>query len=77
MLSTALLAEDAIIFGLRMNRGVDLDTWRVRYPDAPWSELDEKFASLAGEGLVEQAGGIARLTRRGRLLADAVGLELI
>jgi oxygen-independent coproporphyrinogen-3 oxidase len=77
MLSPALLAEDAIIFGLRMNRGVDLDTWRVRYPDAPWSELDEKFASLAGEGLVEQAGGIARLTRRGRLLADAVGLELI
>ena len=77
MLSPALLAEDAIIFGLRMNRGVDLDAWRLRHPDAPWSELDEKLAGLAGEGLVEQAGGIARLTRRGRLLADAVGLELI
>jgi len=76
-LSPALLAADALVFGLRMNRGVDLAAWRLRCPDAPWREMDENLARLAAEGLVEQGGGIARLTRRGRLLADAVGLELI
>ena len=29
-LTPALLAEDALIFGLRMNAGVDLATWRAR-----------------------------------------------
>ena len=76
-LSQASLAEDALVFGLRMNRGVDLAVWRLRCPDARWRELEYSLARLAGEGLVEQDGGIARLTRRGRLLADAVGVELI
>jgi oxygen-independent coproporphyrinogen-3 oxidase len=77
MLSPALLAADALVFGLRMNRGVDLAAWRLRCPDAPWRQMEENLASLAAEGLVERDGGIARLTRRGRLLADAVALELI
>ncbi len=76
-LSQASLAEDALVFGLRMNRGVDLAAWRLRCPDARWSELEDSLSRLAGEGLVEQDGGTARLTRRGRLLADAVGVELI
>jgi oxygen-independent coproporphyrinogen-3 oxidase len=76
-LSQASLAEDALVFGLRMNRGVDLAAWRLRCPDARWRELEESLARLAAGGLVKQDGGIARLTRRGRLLADAVGVELI
>ena len=76
-LSEALLAEDALVFGLRMNRGVDLAAWRLRCPDARWREMEDSLARLAGEGLVERGGGIARLTRRGRLLADAIGVELI
>ena len=76
-LSEALLAEDALVFGLRMNRGVDLAAWRLRCPNARWREMEDSLARLAGEGLVERGGGIARLTRRGRLLADAIGVELI
>jgi oxygen-independent coproporphyrinogen-3 oxidase len=77
LLSAALLAEDALVFGLRMNRGVDLAAWRLRWPDAPWSRMENSLARLADEGLVERDGTVARLTRRGRLLADAVGVELI
>lgn len=77
LLSPALLAEDALVFGLRMNSGVDLAGWRLRWPDAPWRRMEDSLARLAAEGLVEQARGVARLTRRGRLLADAVGAELI
>ena len=76
-LAEALLAEDALVFGLRMNRGVDLAAWRLRCPNARWREMEDSLARLAGEGLVERGGGIARLTRRGRLLADAIGVELI
>jgi oxygen-independent coproporphyrinogen-3 oxidase len=60
-----------------MNSGVDLAAWRLRWPDAPWRRMEDSLARLAAEGLVEQARGVARLTRRGRLLADAVGAELI
>ena len=77
MLSPALLAEDALVFGLRMNSGVDLAEWRLRWPDAPWRRMEDSLARLAVEGLVEQVRGAARLTRRGRLLADAVGAELM
>ncbi len=76
-LTQALMAEDALIFGLRMNAGVDVDAWRARCPDAPWDAIAARLEGLAGDGLVERSGGLARLTRRGRLLADSVGEELM
>ena len=76
-LSPALLAEDALIFGLRQNRGVGLARWRARAPEAPWAEWDDRLERLAAEGLLEQHGDVVRLTHRGRLLADSVGAELM
>ncbi len=76
-LTPALLAEDALIFGLRGNAGVDLDAWRRRSPEAPWAEAELRLAALATDGLVERAGARYRLTPRGRLLADGVGAELV
>jgi len=76
-LTPALLAEDALVFGLRMNAGVDLADWRGRCPAAPWAAVEERLVQLEGEGLVERDTGRIRLTRRGRLLADAVGVELM
>ncbi|MFM1852463.1 MAG: hypothetical protein RIS54_2147 [Verrucomicrobiota bacterium] len=76
-LSPAQLAEDALIFGLRMNDGVALGPWRTRAPAAPWAAVDELLTRLSDDGLAMVEGGVVRLTSRGRLLADAVGLEIM
>ena len=76
-LTPALLAEDALIFGLRMNAGVDLAPWRARAPEAPWPVIEDTLATLAAGGLLEREGDRVRLTQRGRLIADAVGGEIM
>jgi oxygen-independent coproporphyrinogen-3 oxidase len=76
-LTRALLAEDALIFGLRMNAGVELAPWRERCPTAPWGEVDTLLDRLAAEGLAEKTATTVRLTERGRLVADAVGAEVM
>lgn len=77
-LTPALLAEDAVVFGLRLNAGVDLAAQRARFPGVEgWGELDVMLGRLADEGMLERAGETVRLTRKGRLLADAAGGELM
>jgi len=76
-LTPALLAEDALIFGLRMNEGVNLPALRGRWPDAPWAAAEALAARFVAEGLAELTDGTLRLTPRGRLLADAVGAEIL
>lgn len=76
-LTPALLAEDALIFGLRMNAGVDLAPWRARVPDAPWGAVEALLDRLADEGLAVRDGTRVRLTDRGRMLADSVGAEMM
>lgn len=77
-LSEDILLTDAIVFGLRMNCGVDLDSLKARFAQAScWGELEAALVEFNSEGLVELTGTQARLTQRGRLLCDAVGSELI
>lgn len=76
-LTPELLAEDALIFGLRMTAGVDVGVWRARAPLAPWSAVEETLARLEAEGLARREGSVVALTDRGRLVADAVGSELM
>ena len=76
-LTPALLVEDALVFGLRMNAGVDLPELRRRFPAAPWPAVRTAVDRLVAEGLAAETGGELRLTPRGRLLADAVGVELL
>jgi len=76
-LTPALLAEDALIFGLRMNEGVNLTALSQRWPEAPWAEARALAARLAADGLAEWSDDTLRLTLRGRLLADAVGAEIL
>jgi oxygen-independent coproporphyrinogen-3 oxidase len=76
-LTPELLSEDALIFGLRMNAGVDVARWKPRSPGAPWPAVEELLRRLVGEGLAAQSGTVFRLTDRGRLLADAVGGEVM
>lgn len=76
-LTPALLAEDALIFGLRMNAGVDLSPWRDRAGEAPWPQIEDTLATLAAGDLLVRAGDIVRLTARGRMVADSVGAEIM
>jgi oxygen-independent coproporphyrinogen-3 oxidase len=76
-LSASLLAEDALVFGLRMNEGVDLEPLQRRAPDAPWERVEALVARLGAEGLAAVEGSRVRLTPRGRLLADSVGSEMM
>jgi oxygen-independent coproporphyrinogen-3 oxidase len=76
-LTPALLAEDALIFGLRMNEGVDVAAWKARCTDAPWWAVDSLLDRLVGDGLAVREGARVFLTNRGRLLADSVGAEVM
>jgi oxygen-independent coproporphyrinogen-3 oxidase len=77
-LTPQLLAEDSLVFGLRMNEGVILPELKARFPDAPWGRIDSLARRLAEEGLATlEGGGRLRLTLRGRLVADAVGAQVM
>lgn len=76
-LTPAQLAEDALIFGLRMNAGVDLAAWRTRAPLAPWSHVEDVLATLAEGELLVRDGDVVKLTEHGRLVADSVGVEIM
>jgi oxygen-independent coproporphyrinogen-3 oxidase len=76
-LTPELLAEDALIFGLRMNAGVDLAPWKSRAPHAPWPVIEDTLATLAAGELLLREGDTVRLTDRGRLVADSVGAEIM
>ncbi len=76
-LTPSLLAEDALIFGVRMNDGVDLAALKRRFPDAPWGKVRDEMVRLVEAGLAEQGSDSLRLTPRGRLLVDSVGTNLM
>jgi oxygen-independent coproporphyrinogen-3 oxidase len=76
-LTPALLAEDALIFGLRLNAGVDLAPWRVRAPEAPWPVIEDTLATMAASELLGRDGDTVKLTTRGRLVADSIGAEIM
>jgi oxygen-independent coproporphyrinogen-3 oxidase len=76
-LTQGLLAEDALVFGLRMNAGVDIGRLRARCPGAPWSHVEDLVDRLCADGLAARDGPRVRLEPRGRLLADSVGSEIM
>ncbi|MFH1498264.1 MAG: radical SAM family heme chaperone HemW [Verrucomicrobiota bacterium] len=76
-LTPGLLLEDAVIFGLRMNEGVDLAELTRRYPGRWAARLMREAGRLSDEGLAVSRGPRLALTDRGRLLADAIGAELL
>lgn len=72
VLSEGMLAEDSLIFGLRMNEGVDVEEWKVSYPNVRFEKYASVFDRLVGDGLCEYLGSRVRLTTEGRLVADGV-----
>jgi oxygen-independent coproporphyrinogen-3 oxidase len=76
LLTQAALAEDALVFGLRMNEGVDVGALWARFPDAPRDRVEARIDRLVDDGIAIRDGSRIRLEARGRLLADAVAVDL-
>ena len=77
-LDASQLAEDALIFGLRMNAGVNLAWMRQRFGAAAVRCFEPVLDALRAEGLLRRdTDDRVTLTREGRLVADAVGEELL
>jgi oxygen-independent coproporphyrinogen-3 oxidase len=77
-LDASILMADAIIFGLRMNAGIDLAEIALRFP-APevMAMLEPLLARFEAEGLLIRGGAHARLTHKGRLVCDAIGSAVL
>ena len=76
-LSPALLLCDALVFGLRMNRGVEPAALAERLGAQIPTAMTALAERLEEEGLAGWDGTRLRLTEEGRLVADAVGLEVM
>lgn len=77
-LTNDLLAADSVIFGLRLNEGVSLPRLRRRFPSPGWTGLEDLLPKfLLGGLLVATVEGRISLTPRGRLLADAIGADIL
>lgn len=77
-LDDGILAADALVFGLRMNQGLDLSALAQRFPEAKLeAQVARLLERLEREGLMRRTGAHVRLTRDGRLLCDAIGSEIL
>jgi oxygen-independent coproporphyrinogen-3 oxidase len=76
-LTPALLAADALVFGLRLNRGVNLAELQNRFSNFDFAVLESLWVELIDDGLLEKSGGTIRLTRPGRLVADRAGVKIL
>src|SRR5262249_45321470 len=77
-LTPALLAADSVAFGLRLDGGVLLPELQRRFPTPQWAGLFDLLPKLLLDGLLlDSPEGRIKLTPRGRLLADAVGSEVL
>jgi oxygen-independent coproporphyrinogen-3 oxidase len=68
---------DALVFGLRLNAGVDPAALAKRFATPLPGRVTHLFESLHEEGLMETVGTHVRLTGEGRMRADAVGVAII
>lgn len=78
VLNDRLLLTDAVVFGLRMNAGIDLGELKHRFSAAgDCQALLDKLKHFQAQGLLEWSGEQCQLTHRGQLLADAIGSECL
>ncbi len=76
-LDATVLFQDSLIFGLRMPQGVSLEWLQRRFPAAAWNDLDRLCQSLRENQLMEPDKHFLRLSPKGLMLADAVGVEIL
>lgn len=77
LLTESVLAEDSLIFGLRMNQGINLEEWKKTYSNIDFKRYFGLFSLLEKNELAEYCGDSFKLTGKGRLVADSVAELLI
>jgi oxygen-independent coproporphyrinogen-3 oxidase len=78
-LSFSDFAQDAVLFGLRMNRGISIPKIAKKFgiPIDQFSAMAKFLDRLVSEGLATQpSSGSYALTRQGRILSDAIACDL-
>ena len=70
------LFEDYLLFGLRLNDGIDLGEATIRCPQVDVNPVRELLFQLAEEGLIEGCDDQFRVTDLGRLVVDRLGSEV-
>ncbi len=76
-LSPADLLCDALVFGLRLNAGVQPAELAQRFGAVLPVGVPRLFTNLIAEGLMENSGKYFLLTGEGRMRADAVGVAVL
>lgn len=69
--------SESIILGLRLTEGIDLDVLSSVYHTDVRMKYRKKLEELAERNLVELAGSVVRLTKRGTDFANQVFVEFI
>lgn len=77
VIDEATALSEAIILGLRLNRGVAADDIRRRFGIDLYRRFESQIAECEEYGLLERQGDIMRLTPRGRLLGNQVFLRFL
>ena len=77
-LNEAEIARDAVVFGLRMNRGINMGEICKRFslPISIFSQINRFLDLLVNEGLAEYQEGNYRLNREGRMRCDGIAKEM-
>jgi len=68
---------ETFLFGLRMNRGVDLSALEGKYQSEFSADRKEALENFIEMGLLEEAGQFVRATKRGRAVLDEISARLI
>ena len=77
-LSPARLAEDSIVFGLRLIEGVDLAALKQRFPGVCLERVYSFTKRLEDNGLLVSDGkDRVRLTESGLMICDAIGADMM
>lgn len=75
-LNNDILAMDSVIFGLRMNEGIDVLALQERFPSDGWVKFQAFERKLIEEGYGTLFGQRLCLTGEGRILTDRIGEEV-
>ena len=77
-LTESILFIDSLVFGLRMNQGINLSALKAKYPTVTFFDsIDDLMNRLVDEGYLNCSGDRFVLTREGQLKCDAIGSELM
>lgn len=76
-ISQAEAVEEEFFLGLRLNRGVDLESIRKKFAPELVDEVSAAISDLIAEDLLQAADARVRLTARGRLLSNEVFARFI